>query len=315
MVKRMPTDLANRPRVAWLVAITCTSALGAMGAMGAMAGCGPVVRPNDPVDPNPAVARPRLAHAGASGAQVIVGEICPQGAGGRPAIAPIAMHEVGWSDAELDLDNAIERGSVQRFGVYGVDGKLAGAFDTLGLADIAPGVAVASGTYVGGPPCSSGGGAGGQRMPEPACGPIATGCGLAVGILGRPDNPPESPVLATGGACLQGGDSLAVDIDGDGSMELFPLASLLDGARGPAQEWTAAPVVGASCTPSFTLFGVALTPEAQLSVMGVLDLDGDGRVEVVVALQFPTVRTIAIYTATGSPQRLELAGEGEAFAR
>ena len=52
-----------------------------------------------------------------------------------------------------------------------------------------------------------------------------------------------------------------------------------------------------------------------MSVMGVLDLDGDGRVELVIALKFPSVRTIAIYSATGSPQRLELAGEGEAFAR
>jgi hypothetical protein len=37
--------------------------------------------------------------------------------------------------------------------------------------------------------------------------------------------------------------------------------------------------------------------------------------ELVLAFEFPTVRTIAIYAPTGSAQRLELVGEGQSFPR
>ena len=52
-----------------------------------------------------------------------------------------------------------------------------------------------------------------------------------------------------------------------------------------------------------------------LDVLGVVDLDGDGRKELVLALRFPTVRTIVVYTAPSSAQRLELAGEAQSFPR
>jgi hypothetical protein len=37
--------------------------------------------------------------------------------------------------------------------------------------------------------------------------------------------------------------------------------------------------------------------------------------ELVLALKFPTVRTIAVYTAPDIARRLELAGEGQSFPR
>ena len=52
-----------------------------------------------------------------------------------------------------------------------------------------------------------------------------------------------------------------------------------------------------------------------VDVLGVLDLDGDGRRELILAMRFPTVRSIVVYTATGSAQRLELAGEATGFAK
>ena len=52
-----------------------------------------------------------------------------------------------------------------------------------------------------------------------------------------------------------------------------------------------------------------------MDVLGVADLDGDGRREVILALRFPTVRTIVVYAATESAQRLELAGENTSFPR
>ena len=52
-----------------------------------------------------------------------------------------------------------------------------------------------------------------------------------------------------------------------------------------------------------------------LDVLGVVDLDGDGLKELVLALRFPTIRTVVVYAPTGSAQRLELVGEGQSFPR
>ncbi len=66
------------------------------------------------------------------------------------------MRGVAWNDSATEVAATVERGSVPRFIVYGVDGKPAGAFDTLGIVDVAPGQSVASGTYVGASPCTYG---------------------------------------------------------------------------------------------------------------------------------------------------------------
>ncbi len=260
------------------------------------------------------------------GGHVMVGEMCPQGAAGRPAIAPLMLRTVGWSDADADVSNTVERGAVPRFGVLGVDGKQAGVFETVGVADVGLEQSVAAGTYVGAAPCTRDSG-GGARAEEPRCSATLGGCGIAVGMLARPDDDDhKAPALATGGACLSG-DAIAVDIDGDTVAEAFPLSSVLDGIRSPANEWSAAPTAGASCTPTFQLYdlklvappepGTSIDPKSTvgLDVMAVVDLDGDGRKELVLAFRFPMVRTIAVYSAVENPQRLELVGENESFVR
>jgi hypothetical protein len=313
MVHAMAKDRGKLPRVA------CVLALGALVA------CGPSVRPDKPFPEEPVMHRERVRPAQRSGRQVLVGELCPQGAAGRPAVAPLMMRTTQWTDATTEVTNAVERGSVPRFVAFGVDGKIAGVFDTIGLADISLGQSVASGTYVGGPPCTSDAGQG-QRTEDPRCGAATSGCGLAVAELTRPDDPPETPAYQTGGACLSG-DALAVDIDGDGVAEVFPLSGVLDGIRGPAQEWPANGNLTARCAPRFVLYDVRLLPEAQagkppdpkavvmLDLLGVVDLEGDGRKELVIALRFPTVRTIVVYGASSSPGRLELIGEAQSFQK
>ena len=310
----MATDLVRARRVAWLLIW--------MG----IAGCGPTVRPDRPgAEPGP-VAKPELPRPKVlGGRQLVVGEMCPAAAGGRPAIAPLVMRTASWIDEQAELANVVERGSVPRFVVFGIDGKVAGVFDTLGLTDIGIPQQVASGTYVGGMPCTADAG-GGPRTEDPKCVAATGGCGIAVGELARPDDPPPTPVLKTGGVCLAG-DALAVDIDGDGVLEQFPLAAVLDGIRSPATEWTASAVAGGACKPAFELYDVRLTPVAEpgkpidpkhvvgLDVLAVVDLDGDGRQELVLALKFPTVRTIVVYTAPGAASRLELAGEAQSFPR
>lgn len=306
----MALDHLHRLGVAWFIT---------------QAACGPAVRPDmPPNEPGPVKVEP-LPQKKIRGRQVVIGEMCPQGAAGRPAVAPVIMRTVSWSDNADEVAATVERGAVPRFIVFGVDGKIAGKFDTLGLAEIAPGQSVASGTYVGASPCSSDGG-NGKRIDDTRCSVATQNCGLAVGELGRPDDPPDMIDVATTGACLQG-DAIAVDIDGDKVMEQFPLAGVLDGIRSPSKEWSAAPIVGAKCTPAFDLFDLKIVPQLDpgkgpnekhivgLDVLGAVDLDADGRMELVLAFEFPTIRTIAVYSSTGSAQRLELVGEGQSFPR
>jgi hypothetical protein len=313
MVHAMAKDRGSVPRVAWFLALIASSA------------CGPRVQPDRPF-PEEAIERRERPPARPSGSrQVIVGELCPQGAAGRPAIAPLLMHSHQWIETPAEIASPIERGATPRFVAFGVDGKIAGVFDTVGLADLPLGQSVASGTYVGGAPCSADVG-GSQRSDDAKCIAATNGCGLAVAELTRPDEPPEQPAYATGGACVSG-DSLGVDIDGDGAVEWFPVAQVLDGIRGPAQEWAAGPAAKQPCTPTFTLYDVKLAAPAEpgkspdpratvtLDLLGVVDLDADGRKELVIALRFPTVRTVVVYSAGQSPQRLELVGEAQSFQK
>jgi len=315
MSRVLALDRGSLPRVAWLVLVACA----------------PTLKPaEEPPEAAPGVVN-KLSRA-PSGHEVMVGELCPEGAAGRPAVAPLLVRNVGWSDNANDLGEVLERGGVPRFVVYGVDGKLAGAFDTMGVVDVGLPQEVATGAYAGASPCTYPLAAKAQNDPgatiktradEPKCIAAMHGCGLAVGPLTHGDSP-EVPNYQTGGACVSG-DQLAVDIDGDGRVESFPLAGVLDSIRGPASEWTALPTATASCTPTFQLYDIKLTapgtakkpsdPRATVTmdVLGVVDLDGDGRREVVLALRFPTTRSIVVYTASQTAQRLELAGEATAF--
>jgi hypothetical protein len=229
--------------------------------------------------------------------------------------------------------DTVERGSVPRFFVLGVDGKQAGVFDTLGIVEVGIAQPVASGAYVGASPCTyavtaeSKPGAIVDRAEDPKCTQVTRGCGIAVGEITTKTDPPARIDLATGGACMAGNE-LQVDIDGDGKLEAFAISGALDGIRGPATEWTAAPTASpaSTCTPTFQIYNLNLAPEPRpgknadkglvvVDVLGIIDLDADGRKEIVLSMRFPNVRSIVVYTATESPQRLELAGEATSFNR
>lgn len=316
----MARDHGPLPRVAWAFAV-----------LALLGSCGPTVRPDVPF-PEEAVERRERAPALVTrkqGRQIVVGELCPQVAGGRPAVAPLVMRTTQWIDATNEVTGAVERGATPRFAVFGIDGKPAGIFETVGLADITLGHSVAAGTYAGASPCSADAGTG-KRSDDARCARATGGCGLAVAELARIDDPPSTPAYQIGGACISG-DALAVDVDGDGAVEWFPLAGVLDGIRSPAQEWSAHQSAnqGArpSCAPAFVAYDVKLAAEPErgkppnpkatvtLDLLGVIDLDGDGRSELVLALRFPTVRTVVVYSAPSSPRRLELAGEAQSFQR
>jgi hypothetical protein len=313
MVHPMAKDRGTLPRVACLFGVL------------ALLACGPRVQPDRPFPEEAVTRRERAPTPVRSGRQVVIGELCPQGAAGRPAVAPLLIRTTQWLDATSEVNGAVERGATPRFVAFGIDGKVAGLFDTVGLADIALGQSVASGTYVGGTPCSADAG-GSPRTDDPRCIAATGGCGLAVAEITRPDDPPAAPAYQTGGACVSG-DALGVDIDGDGKPEWFPLAQVLDGIRAPAQEWTALQGTRPACKPAFALYDLKLTPAAEpgkqpdgratvtFDLLGVVDLDGDGRQDLVIALRFPTVRTVVVYTTGESAHRLELAGEAQSFQR
>lgn len=304
----MPLDPEARRTVACVLALALT-------------GCGPAVRPEAPgEEPSPprVISRPASADSGHGG---LLGEMCPQAAAGRPGLAPLAVREVSWSTEPADLVAPLTRGTAAQFAVLAVDGRRAGVFNAIGTADVG-GRDVAVGSFSGAPPCSRpGAGAGAPVTGDARCLELQRGCGLAVATLGAPGGAfhvVEAPELAVGGACKTG-DALAIDVDGDGTPELFPLGAFVDAVRAPAEEVSAAAVVAPACPPAFTLYG--LVPPAapgvvmegkhkvELDVLGVVDVDGDGRHEVVLAFRYTESRTVAVYSAMASASRLELVGE------
>jgi hypothetical protein len=320
MVASMPFDRAASVRVASITLIACSA-------------CAPMVSPPaPPPEPTPGIIRHERPHPPPNARHVMLGEMCPQAAAGRPAIAPLAMRGVQWIDAPAELGATFERGSVPRLVIYGTDGKLAGVFDTIGVVDIGLPEPVASGAYAGAGPCTyqtSATETGGQlttRADDAACMAATGGCGIAIGEVTHPEDEGGTPSYTTGGACVSG-DTLEVDIDGDGHPESFPLAQLLDGIRGPAQEWPATKDLTTPCTPHYEAYNIKLAPEPEkgrpsdpkavvmMDVLGVLDLDGDGKMELVLALHFSNVRSIVVYSAIETPQRLELVGEATSFPR
>lgn len=271
--------------------------------------CRPSFQPEPPgAEPTPVMETHRPGSQAGRGA--VLAELCLDGADGRPALAPLVMRAVSWSTDRDELEAALARGQASVFAVASFDGKRAGRFSVLGAAD---GGAVALGSYAGGPPCAPGGVV--DAVADRACLAARRGCGVALAPLaaagGLLDEEREPPELVVGGACVAGAE-LAVDIDGDGVLERFPLAGFLDSGRAPEAEVSAANGGAATCAPRFASYGVALPGDGvkvEADVLAVLDVDGDGWRELVLGLRYPDRKTVAIYSATESVARLTLVGE------
>jgi len=256
---------------------------------------------------------------------VLLGEMCPQGAAGSPGLLPLAMRGAQWRDDVETLAALIERGAVARYTVFGHDGERVGAFDAVAHVDVGLPQPAATGVYVGVAPCTHAVG-GGARSEDPACNVATRGCGLAIGEVdaAMPGREPRLRPGAIGGACLAG-DDLAVDIDGDGAPERYRLGAFLDAGRFPAEQVSAEPAAAVTCTPRFSIHGLQLAPgfepgakvEAKylvdLDVLGVVDLDGDARREVILAVRYPSSRTIVVFTARDQVGLLERTGETTAW--
>ncbi|MEZ4399509.1 MAG: hypothetical protein R3B06_05800 [Kofleriaceae bacterium] len=282
----------------------------------ALVGCRPTFSPEPVgVEPTPAVIAHRPAAPG--GHSALVAEMCLGAVDGRPAVAPLAMRTVSWTTDRDELEDVLVRGRAALFAVIGFDGHVAGRFTALGPGDgpVLDGV----GSYTGANPCAPGGTLDGAV--DAACAKVRHGCGLAVATVGEAggqfDGEAAPPPVIAGGACRSGA-VLAIDVDGDGTAEAFPLADFLDPVQAPAGEVTATVAAAPACTPTFSLLGQVVPggpQRVELDVLGVVDLDGDGAREVIVGLRYPESRTVAVYSAIDAAVRLSLVGEVVPWAR
>lgn len=257
--------------------------------------------------------------------EILLGEMCPKVAAGRPAVIPVFVRRVSWNHNAAELVRPLERRSARQFSVLAWNGARAGLFNVAGLARVGLDRSVAVGAYAGSSPCILGK-LGGQRQTEPMCVAAQEHCGLAIAALekgsgwgARPfEEDPDPKDWKVSGACVAAG-KLIVDIDNDGEPEAFPVNQFLDPARLPAEEVIAVPRGGVKCTPTFASRNVLPPADPRhwrgLDVLGVLDLDGDGRNELVMSYHYADRRTWAVYSATSTTMRLDLMGESMPFPR
>jgi hypothetical protein len=263
---------------------------------------GPVV----PAGPPPAVA------AGSAGRAVLVGEMCPTAAVGRPAVRPLFVRGETWSDRQEALVGPVERRGARQFSVLGWDGRRAGLFSVAGAARTDDGIA-AIGAYAGHSPCERRRGAE-KGARDPDCAAALRDCGLAVAVLepsggfhARPaEEDPDPVAFEAGGACVAGG-ILLVDIDGDKKLEAYPAAGFADRAGAASNEVAAVAAGSAACTPRFAVRGAIA---AGVDLLAVVDLDADGRNEILAQFQSGGHRSWALYSATSTVGRLERVGVG-----
>lgn len=270
-----------------------------------------------PPEPVPAVVRPPRTR------DILIGEMCPRGADGRAAVMPLFLRSTTWSIDGDDVSLPIERRTARNFSVLSWAGHRAGVFSIAGAADIGLDRRAAIGAYAGDSPCvvpttaERADAADGERHLDTVCVRAQAGCGLAIAAVEtsamRPyEEDPDPLEVPVAGACLAG-DKLLVDIDGDGIREAYAAASFLDPVRAPAEEVLAVNASGLQCTPTFARRQVLRGRNPKhfrgLDLVGVLDIDDDGRSEIIVAYHYSERRTWAVYTAASTVARLDLVGE------
>jgi len=289
--------------------------------LAAACACGPRVDPADPDRaPDTPASRGPEPRARPEGARdVLIGEMCPTAAAGRPAVLPLFLRNVGWQSQAADVSAPLERRSARQFVVLGWDGRRVGVFSVAGAAEVDDGVA-AIGSFAGASPCEKKRGPGQPKELEADCVAEQANCGLAVAVLepaggfaARPaDEDPDPAEVEPAGLCVAKG-LLLVDVDGDGKNEAFPQSAFLDESRGPADEVGAVSAVGATCAPKFATRAAVPAGDPRdwrgMDVVAVADFDGDGRREIVAVYQYAGRRTWALYSATDFPGRLDLVGE------
>lgn len=213
----------------------------------------------------------------------------------------------GWSGDEARVLAPLLREG-QDFTVIGIEGQAIGTY--LSSPDVTDGF-VGTMAYRGGlGTCSSA-----PQTGDAAC-LRAGACGIAVAEVPGDDFVLAAPEDTATTSCVADGQLIA-DLDGDGKDEAFDLADFIDGDIGaPGFELgddgaALAPDVrgelytGKGCTQRFATYQLKVDDSAQVDVLGVLDLDSDGKRELVIALRAGSFRMVAVYRAREEGTRLD----------
>lgn len=238
----------------------------------------------------------------------MVGWYCPDAAAGRPGVRPLWARPERWTSEPARLATALGSREVKRFSVFGWDGRRVGSFPVAGAAKDSKG-SLAIGSYLGASPCDDVASVGQSAKPIPVCQAITAGCGLAVGPMedvggfaSRPyDEAPEHDEIRLGAACIVD-ETLVFDTDGDGKVERFGAAGLLNNVEAPS-ELSQTTESSITCAGSFA--GVVAGHDALVRIAAG-DFDGDGRYELVLRRGKDDY---LLYSAPNSPARLELQGQ------
>ncbi len=252
--------------------------------MGPLRSPAPLVRP---VPPSPSSDR-----LGDGVARYVVGEFCVHESLPQPQLFPLfARDDRGWTDEISAVRDPVAT-LAQRFNVLGFDGERRGEMVT------EPGVPPASGQGFSGAyhgagdlgPCNYVR-PDGRRVLLAACGD-AGGCGIAVALADQP----KPPSILPASVCVTNG-VLTGDLDGDGAPEAFSFEALRGNASAEGH-----PLEGAQCAnPRFAWYRQRVGG-ALFDVLGVADLDGDGRVELMVAYYSKGgPRTVVLYSLAAPP--------------
>jgi hypothetical protein len=235
----------------------------------------------------------------------LVGEMCLDKGAGRAALSLLIERQVGWSADPRELEHLAGHQAARPFTVLSARGKRAGTFGAVGPVDLGTESPALTGGYAGSPPCEDK-----DAAFAAACSEAQGKCGLAVASLAV-DGETDAPRLATGAACVDK-DRLYVDLDGDGVDETYKVAGFLDELKAPAQEVAPdGPPGKTTCTRAFSLPRLERGNDAKafrsMDLLGIVDLDDDGHLELVMQYRYASVRTWAIYALDG--ERLTLVGE------
>jgi hypothetical protein len=264
-------------------------------AVGGSCGRGPVAAATLPP------AAPPVPASFVPGPRYFVGEVCYSVALRADHYYPLfAGGDIAWT-----ADDAAARTPLTakpwRFTVLGFDGAVHGQMVTAPERTPSDPRGIAgdySGLWSVGP-CS-------YRLPDGKrgswadCG-AAGNCGIALAVDEEPPTPPQDASTEPVKLCVADG-TLIGDLDGDGAAEAFPL----EGFRALAAV-DGTPAAGPSCAePRFAWFRMPVGPD-MIDVLGAVDLDHDGQMELLVAhTAAGGPRTVTLYApAPGRPPRLE----------
>ncbi len=258
------------------------------------------------------------AIAPAPGTEVLLGQMCPEASSGRPAVLPLVARRAVWQDGSEDLGALVERRQARQFSVLGWDGRRVGVFSVAGAADN-EGEPVAIGAYAGNAPCGSQPQADGAASSDASCVSALGQCGLALsvlesasGSLARPYEEQGDPAsFGIGQGCVADG-KLIVDVDADGKGEAFAVEDFVAAFTEPSDSVNAIENGESQCQGTFAAANVMTGTDPKgfrgMDLIGVVDMDGDKRRELVFAFRYPDKVTWAVYSSRKGAG-LELVGE------